>query len=85
MNKKTSKKGTLPDFNHWNHRVVYENEVFGICEVIYDKKNKPYAWSEPIVVSDTIEGLLQELTLMAGACIKPVLIAKKNKLWTKKI
>jgi hypothetical protein len=72
-----------PDFSHWNHRVIYEDGVFGICEVYYDKKIKPIAWTDPIIVAETVEELLHELTLMAGACIRPILKVKGNKLYEK--
>lgn len=95
MTNKHTKKDKIPtdkevynffygnNFSHWNHRVIYENGVFGICEVHYDKKIKPIAWTEPIVIADTIEELLQVLTKMAGACIKPILSIKGNKLYEK--
>lgn len=85
MKKNTQKKQKTPDFSHWNHRVIYDNEVFGICEVHYDKKIKPIAWTDPIVIGETVEELLQELTLMAGSCIKPILEVKGNKLCKRKL
>lgn len=84
MKKKTSKNEQIPDISHWNHRVIFEDGTFYLTEVYYNEKIKPIGWSEPIVVGDTIEELLEQLTLMSGACIKPVLEVKGNKLCTKK-
>jgi hypothetical protein len=64
----------------WNYRVlafIYEDEVsFRICEVYYNKDNKPNGYiEEKATQAESIEGLKWCLKKQLKALKKPILIA----------
>lgn len=72
---------------HWNHRVVkhvskyvHEEEeivedTYQICEVYYNGKDIPTGYCEASVVSETIEGLQEEVERFKRAIAQPILNA----------
>ena len=64
---------------HWNHRVVRTvndetlEVTLQIAEVYYTDKNKPYAYSDPFLMGDTLVELTEILDLLKDATSQPVL------------
>jgi hypothetical protein len=62
----------------WNHRVVRFNdeemgEYFEIKEVFYDKNGNPTGYSEASIMSDSFEGLHEQLEWFKTATAKPII------------
>lgn len=63
---------------HWNHRVVrvtsqYET-ILTIAEVYYnDDTGVPFAYNDPFMCSETLDGLTELLNRMHSARLQPVL------------
>lgn len=64
----------------WNYRVIRRKHgEFQICEVFYDKKDKPNGWAAvAILASDTKKGLAQELEYVGLALKRPFLAETKT-------
>lgn len=63
---------------HWNHRVVRVGMGEGAClvfaEVYYnDDTKKPYAWSDPAMVGDSLDELKELVGRLNEALNHPVL------------
>ena len=60
-----------------------QNETyFEVCEVHYDKNDKPHAWAEShnLLVGDTLDELKESYEYMSKAFESPVLKVVENKL-----
>jgi hypothetical protein len=62
----------------WNHRVVRFNdeemgEYFEIKEVFYDKEGNPNGYSEASIMSDSFEGLHEQIEWFKTATSKPII------------
>lgn len=55
-------------FDHWNYRILKTEWGFGVHEVHYDSDNRPSAYDEePVIYSDTLKGLKEELKRLSLA------------------
>lgn len=66
----------------WNHRVVrFEDEEMGeyfeIKEVFYDKDGGLSGYSDATIMSDSFDGLHEQLTWFKTATSKPVIDEKE--------
>jgi hypothetical protein len=63
----------------WNHRVVkiveFEETLYMIQEDFYNGDDKPVGYTEPSVVSETMDGLRETIARMERALSQPVLDA----------
>lgn len=60
--------------SHWNHRVVkLDTDLYGIKEVHYNSKGKPFAYGESHLTEESVDDLRLTLTRMLEALNKPVL------------
>jgi hypothetical protein len=62
----------------WNHRVVRFNdeamgEYYEIKEVFYDKEGGLSGYSDATIMSDSFEGLHEQIDMFKTATSKPVL------------
>jgi hypothetical protein len=85
MKKTTQKKQKTPKIESWDYRLIRQHGFLAIHEVYYEN-NKPVLWTEaPLIINGEDQNdILQEMTLMARACLLPVYEIKKNKLYEDK-
>ena len=61
----------------WNHRIVKKFEggewTYHICEVYYNRVDRPVSCGDPFTFSEDLQGVVQLLNWMQGALKKPVL------------
>lgn len=65
---------TKTNTSHWNHRVVkLDTDLYGIKEVHYNSKGKPFAYGESYLTEESVDDLRLTLTRMLEALNRPVL------------
>jgi hypothetical protein len=65
----------------WNHRVVFikagdetiSEDMLTLAEVYYSDEGKPHSYSEPFVISETLDGIKELVTRFEEATKQPVL------------
>jgi len=67
----------------WNYRVMDLTDhspdgelLYGIVEAYYDKQGNPEGYTDPLVLGDSLQELVETLELMHKAVDKPILNPK---------
>ena len=56
----------------WEHRIVRVNGTLQFAEVFYDEVGNPSGYSDPFVISETMDGLRELAGRLAEACLRPI-------------